>query len=74
MSEESKFLGVTIRGWIALIIVSTVCAISTYSCVVFKVAEIKEPLYTLVISAVSFYLGSKNSTMMKTGDKPNGTA
>lgn len=59
MSEkESSFFGVTIRGWIAVELVTFVCLMS-----IFKI-DVKEPMYTLVIMAVSFYLGSKN-TMMK---------
>jgi len=63
MTTESRMFGVTIRGWIAVLIVLTVCAMSLMK------IEVKEPLYTLVISAVSFYLGSRNS-MMKPQDEP----
>lgn len=58
MSEESRFGGITIRGWIASVIVLTVCLMSLCR------IEVKEPLYTLVISAVSFYLGSRNNMKM----------
>ncbi len=58
MSEESQLFGVSIRGWIAVILVSTVCLMS-----MFKI-KVEEPMYTLVVMAVSFYLGSK-STVMK---------
>ena len=51
--------GVTIRGWIAVELVTVVCLMS-----LFKI-EVKEPMYTLVITAVSFYLGSRSSMMMK---------
>lgn len=57
MHPESRLAGVTIRGWIASVIVLTVCAMSLLK------IEVKEPLYTLVISAVSFYLGSRNNMM-----------
>jgi len=56
MNEESKILGVSLRGWIALIIVYTVCLMSIYS------NEVREPLYTLCTTAVGFYFGSKSST------------
>lgn len=65
MSEESKLFGVTVRGWLAVLLTATVCGMS-----VFKI-KVEEPMYTLVVMAVSFYLGSK-STVMKQ-DKPNGT-
>ena len=52
-NEESKFLGVSIRGWLALMFSVVVCIMSVFT------IEIKEPLYTLVVSAVSFYFGQK---------------
>lgn len=55
MGEESKILGVSLRGWIALIIVYTVCIMSIYN------NEVREPLYTLCTTAVGFYFGSKSS-------------
>lgn len=59
MSQESKILGITVRGVIALIVILTVCSMS-----IMKI-PIVEPLYTLVISVSSFYLGSRVGTMMK---------
>ena len=64
--KESSLFGITVRGWIAVIIVVTVCIMSLLR------FDVKEPLYTLVISAVSFYLGSRSNTMM-TQPKQNGT-
>lgn len=58
--DESKFLGVSVRGWLAIILTLTVCAMSLL------VLEVKEPLYSLVLMAVGFYLGQKTS-------KQNGT-
>lgn len=63
MSTESKILGITVRGVIALIVIITVCIMSLC-----KIA-IVEPLYTLVISVSSFYLGSRASMMMKKDDE-----
>ena len=51
---ESQLLGVSIRGWLATLLVISVCAMSF-----FKI-DIKEPLYTLVVMAVSFYFGQKS--------------
>ena len=49
--EHSILWGVTIRGWIAIIVVLTVCGMS-----VGKI-DIKEPLYTLAGLIVGFYFG-----------------
>jgi hypothetical protein len=51
--EESGFFGISIRGWITILLVSTVCFMSL------KALEVKEPLYTLVSMACGFYLGQK---------------
>lgn len=55
MTNESKLFGVTIRGWLAVLLTFTVCIMS------FVKIKVEEPMYTLVIMAVSFYLGSKNT-------------
>lgn len=61
MSDESKFLGVSIRGWLALLLVVTVCGMSAAS------RKVEEPLYTLVMVAVSFYLGQKTANGQSSG-------
>ena len=50
---ESQFLGVSVRGWITLIIVATVCIISSLG------LAIKEPLYSAFAMAIGFYFGQK---------------
>jgi hypothetical protein len=50
-SGDSKVFNVSIRGWIALFVVSTVCAMGLTQ------IEVKEPLYTLSVAIVSFYYG-----------------
>jgi hypothetical protein len=50
---SSQIAGVSVRGWIALVCVVTVCIISTMG------MEIREPLYTMAGMAVAFYLGQK---------------
>ena len=50
-SDNSTLCGVTIRGWIAIIVVLTVCGMS-----IGKI-DIKEPLYTLAGLIVGFYFG-----------------
>lgn len=61
--QESKMFGVTIRGWIAIEVVTVVCVMSLLK------IKVEEPVYTLVISVCSFYMGSKMSTMVKQGEK-----
>lgn len=54
--DDSRIWGVSLRGWITLLLVTTVCimALSTI--------EVKEPLYTMAVAAVSFYFGQKTQT------------
>jgi len=67
-NDGSRVWGVSIRAWIACLLVGTVCLIYILdACATvwmnFKGAnlelKISEPLYTLAIMAVSFYLGNK---------------
>lgn len=53
MNEESRAFGVSMRGWIAVFVVFTVCMMSLIQ------AEVREPLYTLCTTIVGFYYGSK---------------
>ena len=50
---ESKVYGVSVRGWLAVLIISTVCILSF-----FKI-KIEEPLYSLVLVTSAFYFGQK---------------
>ncbi|MBM4092859.1 MAG: hypothetical protein FJ276_26145 [Planctomycetes bacterium] len=43
--------GVSIRGWITLIAIGTVCAMSVMS------TPVTEPLYTLSVAIVAYYFG-----------------
>lgn len=54
--NESNFLGVSVRAWIAIFTVFTVCVMS------FLGKEIEEPLYTLVLTVSAFYLGKMSNT------------
>lgn len=49
--DTSTLWGVSLRGWISLIVVLTVCFMSALS------VEVKEPLYTLAGLIVGFYFG-----------------
>lgn len=62
--DGSMLFGVSIRAWLALVIIGTVCAIS----IIFAIADIKagheelkigEPLYTMAGMALGFYFGQK---------------
>jgi hypothetical protein len=47
---------ISIRGMVVIILVLTTCVMSAFG------EEIKEPLYTLVASAVGWYFGQKKGT------------
>jgi uncharacterized membrane protein YhaH (DUF805 family) len=53
--NESQILGVSLRGWLALMIVFTVCAMSSWG------ADIKEPLYSMVLISIGYYYGQKKT-------------
>lgn len=57
--EASQIYNVSLRGWITLLIVVTVCLMS------FLAREVTEPLYTLAGLAVGYYFGQN-----KVGSKP----
>lgn len=48
---ESKVVGVSIRGWLAILAIATVCAMSVLG------KEVTEPLYTLSVAIIAFYYG-----------------
>ena len=50
---ESKAFSVSVRAWLAIMLVATVCGMSVAG----KVVE--EPLYTLVGMALGWYYGQK---------------
>jgi len=51
INDNSSLFGVTIRGWIAMGVVATICLMSGLK------IDIKEPLYTLAGLIVGFYFG-----------------
>jgi len=51
--DDSRPFGVSMRGWLALIIVLTVCGMSAFSVMVV------EPLYSMALLALGFYFGQK---------------
>jgi hypothetical protein len=50
---ESKAFNISIRAWIALMVVFTVCFMSIMA------VEIKEPLYTLAGMVIGYYYAQK---------------
>jgi hypothetical protein len=71
----SSIFGVSIRGWIAILLTATVCGnqiFLTAACVWDAIANkdfskvgtfttIGEPLYSMGVAALGFYFGQKNS-------------
>jgi len=60
MNDTSKIFGISLRGWIALIVIYTVCMMS---CLRY---DIKEPLYTLAGMIVAFYFGQEKGKATNT--------
>lgn len=52
--EDSRLFGVSIRGWLAVVLTVTICGMSAFT------LEVKEPLYTLGGLAIGFYFGQKS--------------
>ena len=59
--DESRILGVSLRGWLSVMIIGTACAMTIL------MREIKEPLYSLVMFVAGIYFGQKTQ-------KPNNNA
>lgn len=73
IQDTSRLLGVSIRGWLALVLVGTVCLnqglvviACLYEAIVTKdfgkvgtYTTVGEPLYSLTQVALGFYLGQK---------------
>lgn len=53
VNGDSHFFKISVRAWIAVLIVVTVCVMS-----IFRV-EVIEPLYTLASMSVGWYFGQK---------------
>ena len=60
--NESQVFGISVRGWITVIMVSTVCAMA-----IMKI-NVTEPLYSLVTMAVGFFLGQKTNKIELSGN------
>jgi hypothetical protein len=53
---ESKLGGVSVRGWLAVLLIVTVCGMALTG------REVTEPLYTMSSLAIGFYFGQKIKT------------
>ena len=62
--DESKFLGVSVRGWLAVLLTFTICGMS------FLGKTVAEPLYTLSTVAIGFYFGQKTTNGKKENAAP----
>ena len=51
IGDTSKIIGVSIRGWLVVIMVLTMCGMSVF------MLEIKEPLYSSILLGLGFYFG-----------------
>lgn len=58
-ATNSRVFNVSLRGWIALIITSTVCVMSIMA------LEVKEPLYTLAGMVIGFYFANSQQKQQK---------
>lgn len=54
--RDSQIVGISVRGWIAMITVLTVCFMQAFG------MKVEEPLYSLVLMVAGFYLGQKTQT------------
>ena len=55
MTNESNILGVSARGWLAFIVIATVCIMSACG------VTVDEPLNAMVHIMVGFYFGQKGA-------------
>jgi hypothetical protein len=55
-NTESQIVGVSIRGWLAVMLLGTVCALALWG------KEAGEPLRSSALLALGFYFGQKQTT------------
>lgn len=59
----SSIFGVSVRGWLAIVLVTTVCSNWTANTIMMALGwtsantTVPEPIYSLVIGAVAYYFG-----------------
>ena len=52
-AKQSGIYGVSVRGWLAVILTVTICGMSAMG------VEVIEPLYSMGLLALGFYFGQK---------------
>lgn len=52
--DQSQLLGVSVRGWLAIMLTFTVCLLSF-----FPGMKVEEPLYSGFLIGLGFYLGTR---------------
>jgi len=62
--KESKAFGISLRGWLALLLTITVCFMSAFG------VKIIEPLYTMAVMALSFYFGKMSQPQQQAPTSP----
>lgn len=62
--KRDRIFNTSTRGWIAVIVVVTICVMGLIK------IEVKEPLYTIGIAAVSFYFGQNTKQTTPTQPTP----
>lgn len=74
-SQDSTMFGVSIRAWIAMVLVSTVCGSHLSGCAAVLIDAVRtgdwskvgtymnigEPLYSMAVAALGFYFGQKSN-------------
>ena len=58
--QHSSLLHISVRGWLALGVIGTVCVMSWYG------VKVEEPLYSLVLLIAGVYFGQSTSARPKT--------
>jgi hypothetical protein len=60
LPPDTSIGGISVRGWLVVILTSTVCAISTYNQIMKpSTTIIEEPLYSGFMIALGYYFGQK---------------
>jgi uncharacterized membrane protein len=61
MQDESKIFGISVRAFISIIIVFTLCSMTIWE------MKIVEPFYTICTFVIGFFFGQKGSTLTTGG-------
>ena len=53
MQGESQFLGISVRGWLAIMITATLCTTTLMT------IQVNEPFKSIAVVVLGFYFGQK---------------